>query len=223
MSEALVAVRGKAVLAVEPEIATVIVTVESQDKDRTRVLMSLDAQHRGLLALCGEYEAAIESVESSRVHVAPQFKDERTRGKVTGHIARRTVTVRVSDFAVLGDLLGRVAVGAVREMDGPFWSLQPDSPTILEARTQAVHDAVRRARAYAAALGGTIAEVLEIADVGLGGGAERYDRAAGAALRGKAARASDPIEFDVTPVAQTVRAAVEARFTMTAPDLSIVP
>ena len=54
MSEALVAVRGEAVLEVEPEIAKVIVTVESQDKDRGRALASLDARHRRLLDLAGE-------------------------------------------------------------------------------------------------------------------------------------------------------------------------
>jgi uncharacterized protein YggE len=223
MSEALVAVRGEAVLEVEPEIAMVIVTVESQDKDRGRAIASLDARHRSVLDLAGEYQSAIESVESSRIHVAPQFKDERTRGKVTGHLARRTVTIRVSDFSVLGDLIGRTAADAVRELDGPFWSLRPDSPKILEARTQAVHDAVHRARAYAGALGGTITDVREIADIGLGGGSEPYRRHVGAAaVMGSSAGASESLEFDVTPVAQTVRASVEARFMMSAPDLSII-
>jgi uncharacterized protein YggE len=219
----LVAVRGESVLEVEPELAMVIVTVESQDKDRGRAIAALDARHRSLLALAGEYQSAVDAVESSRVHVAPQFKDERTRGRVTGHLARRTVTIRVSDFAVLGDLLGRAAADAVRELDGPFWSLRPDSPTILEARTQAVHDAVRRARAYAGAVGGQITEVREIADIGLGGGSESLHRNIGAApARAMSAGAAEPVDFDVTPVAQTVRASVEARFTMSGTDLSVV-
>jgi uncharacterized protein YggE len=221
MSDALVAVRGEVVLEVEPEIATVIVTVESQDKDRARALASLDAQHRSLLALVSENQAAMESVDSSRVHVSPQFKDERTRGKITGHLARRTVTFRVKDFSVLGDLLGRAAADEVRELDGPFWSLRSGSPAILQARTQAVHDAVHRARAYAAALGGTITDVREIADIGLGGNGNGFGGPVRAA-RFTGASMPEPAEFDVTPVAQTVRAAVEARFTMTAPDLSIV-
>lgn len=222
MSEALVAVRGETLLEVDPEIATVIVTVESQDKDRGRALASLDGQHRSVLALVEKYRSAVESTDSSRIHVEPQFKDDRTRGKVTGHLVRRTVTIRVTDFSVLGDVLGRLAADAVRELDGPFWALRPGSPTILEARTRAVHDAVSRARAYATALGGSITAVREIADIGLGGRGDLTGQPiAGRAMR-HSGMAAEPVEFDVTPVPQTIRASVEARFTMTGADLSSV-
>jgi uncharacterized protein YggE len=222
MSDALVAVRGEAVLDVEPELATVIVTVESQDKDRTRALASLDALHRGLLAVCEEHRAAIETVDSSGVHVQPQFKDERTRGKVTGHLALRSVTVQVTEFSALGELLGRVAADAAFRVDGPYWSLRPDSPVILRARTDAVHDAVRRAREYAKALGGTISELREISDIGLGGaGAFAMPSPAAGMVHG--VRSMESVEFDVTPVSQTVHGLVEARFTMTGAVLSVVP
>jgi uncharacterized protein YggE len=222
MSDALVAVRGEAVLDVEPEIATVIVTVESQDKDRARALASLDSRHRGLLAVLEEYRAATETVDSGGVHVQPQFKDERTRGKITGHLAMRSVTVQITEFSVLGELLGRVVADAAFRVDGPYWSLQPDSPVILRARTDAVHDAVRRAREYAKALGGTITEVREVSDIGLGG-AGAFPMATPAAGMMHGTRSMESVEFDVTPVSQTVHGLVEARFTMTGADLSVVP
>jgi uncharacterized protein YggE len=222
MSDVLVAVRGEAMLDVEPEIATVIVKVESQDKDRVRALAALDSRHRGLLAGCEEYRAAIEAVDSGGVHVQPQFKDERIRGKVTGHLAMRSVTLRVTEFSVLGELLGRVAGDEAHRVDGPYWSLRPDSPVILRARTDAVHDAVRRAREYARAIGGTITGVREIADIGLGGaGAFAMPAPTAGIVHG--ARSMELVEFDVTPVPQTVHGVVEARFTMTGADLSVVP
>jgi uncharacterized protein YggE len=223
MSETLVAVRGESVLEVEPEIATVMVTVDSQDKDRARALSSLDIRHRALLALLHEYEAATEAVTSGGVHVQPQFKDERTREKITGHLAARGVTVRITEFSVLGELLGRAAAVAAHRVDGPFWSLRDDSPVILQARTHAIHDAVQRARQYATALGGTITELREIADIGLGGGGERFGVPMAAGGISHAGRAAEPIEFDVTPAAQTVVGSVEARFTMAGADLAVVP
>jgi uncharacterized protein YggE len=222
MSDVLVAVRGEAVLDVDPEIATVIVTVESQDKDRARALAALDSRHRGLLAVLEGYRAAIETVDSGGVHAQPQFKDERTRGKITGHLAMRSVTVQVTEFSVLGELLGRVAADEAHRVDGPYWSLRPDSSVILRARTDAVHDAVRRAREYAKALGGTISEVREVSDIGLGG-AGAFPMAAPAAGMMHGTRSMESVEFDVTPVSQTVHGLVEARFTMTGADLSVVP
>jgi uncharacterized protein YggE len=101
---------------------------------------------------------------------------------------------------------------------GPFWTLRPLSPHFHAARLEAVQDAVRRAKDYAAAVGSELIALLEMADEGLlggGGSAGSWAPMSGRARGG----GGDPVELDFTPEPQTVRGSVEMKFSMTRPEL----
>jgi uncharacterized protein YggE len=102
----------------------------------------------------------------------------------------------------------------------------PDSPVQRNARIDATHDAVRRARDYAHALGSELTELVELADARLlsasNGPGQPMVMAAGGAPRGRQAPALEEFTFDIVPARQTVRATVEARFRITSPDLTTV-
>jgi uncharacterized protein YggE len=98
-----------------------------------------------------------------------------------------------------------------------------------QARIAAVSDAVRRARDYADAVGSELAGLVELADAHLlsesrAPGEPRALAAPSPRLpqRPRAVAAEEPV-FDLTPVRQVIRAVVEARFTITHPDLRRVP
>ena len=214
-----IAVRGSWTAQLPPELARVHVSIGARSADRTQALGYLTSRLGEARALLVGYGDAVESVDTGPLWVRPQFKDSsRPRERVSGYLAGSAVTATVVDFAVLGDLVLRLADRELVSLTGPFWELRPDSDAYRQARTEAVRDARRRAEEYAAAAGARLTGLVEIADLGLS--AHESFPAAPAAMFSRAARDSvaDEISFDVEPVPQTVSATVEARFTCSQPE-----
>ena len=214
-----IAVRGSWTAQVPPELARVHVSVGARSADRSQALGYLTSRLGEARALLGGYGEAVESVDTGALWVHPQFKDGgRPRERVSGYLAGAIVTATVVDFAVLGDLVLRLADRELVSLQGPYWELRPDSAEHRRARTEAVRDARRRAEEYAEAAGCRLTGLVELSDVGLS--AHDGFAAPAAAMFSRAARDSvaDEVSFDVEPVPQTVAATVEARFTATQPD-----
>jgi uncharacterized protein YggE len=217
-----VVVRGSWTTEVPPELARVGVSVGARSGDRAQALRDLTRRLDEIRAALGGYGEAVETVDTGALWVRPQVKDgDRPRERVTGYLAGVQVTVTVVEFAVLGDLLLRLADREMVALDGPFWSLRRDSGAHRLTRIEAVRDARRRAEEYAAAAGSRLTGLVEIADVGLSADMGPAPMAAGvsAALFGarQAGSVADETTFDVEPVPQTVSASVEARFTLAQP------
>jgi uncharacterized protein len=220
-SQPVISVRGEAGLEVEPEIALLGVTVMAQDKDRRRALELLAGRTRTVADLIKGYGDAVEKLESGPARVHPAFKEGKGRERVTGYVARTGFSVTVGDFTVLGELVPKLASEEMVEVTGPAWRLRLGSQVYREARLAAARDATQRAREYAEAFGGTVTGLVEAADTGLLGADRDATQKAPASRRlaPLAGGMEEPElpEFDFEPAKQTVRAQVEARFTMTAP------
>lgn len=216
-------VRGETVLEVEPELATLDVSVAAQGKDREQTLASLDRRSSAVVALLTSFGEAVDRVETAAVRIGPEFKDGKPRERVVGYHGYLRHTVDVVDFTRLGDLVARLAEQELVEVYGPRWSLRRTSPVYREARVAAARDAVTRASEYAGALGSRVTGLVELADTGLlteattsyGGVPEAAFAMAPSAMR--AGAAPQPVTLDLEPVHQVVRASVEARFTIEAP------
>ena len=218
----VISVRGEASLEVEPEIAVVSVTVQARDRDRETVLRRLADRNREITGLIKGYGEAVEKLESGPVSVRPELKEKRAGERVAGYLGQASTQVTIRDFTVLGELIVSLADAELVTVDGFWWALRPYSPAYREARLAAAHDATARAREYAEAFGGSLADLLEAADAGLLTAHARQDRWQFSGARGAAGRASGkaesaPPELDLEPARQTVSAQVEARFTMTRP------
>ncbi len=218
----LLAVRGRATLEVEPELATVAVVVTARDKHRDPVMRGLDERSRAVAALVEPLGAAVDRFETDAVRVNPQFASGKPREKVAGYEGSVRATVVLADFAPLGELVAALAAVELATVMGPWWSLRPDSAVHRQVRVAAVHDALTRAREYAGALGAQVTELVELADDDLLSEASPVPMAPAPAMqtfRGAEA-APETITFDVVPARQVVGASVEARFRMSAPDLT---
>ncbi|SRR6266516_1644731 len=211
-----ISVRGEVTLEVDPEIAVVSIAVMARDKDRRRALDLLAKRNAAVLAMARALGDAVEKVESGAASVHPELKDG-TKERVTGYVARGNVTVTISDFTVLSDMVTGLAGEEMVAVTGPWWRLRSDSPVHRRARVSAARDALQRAREYADAFGARVTELVHLADPGLltEAGQPRIVHARAAAFATSAV--GDELEFE--PVKQTVRAEVDARFLMTAPTL----
>ncbi|MEW1752194.1 SIMPL domain-containing protein [Streptomyces angustmyceticus] len=213
------AVRGEARLDVDPEIARIAVTVTARGTDRAAALADLTRRNEAALTLIKSHGDAVEKLETGSFSLTPQLTDKGRHERIRAYHGRVTHTATLNDFTTLGELTTRLADLDLTRVDGPWWDLRPDSPAHRAARTQAVREAVQRAREYAEALGARLDALLEIADLGAEGAAPP----AGHAVRsfagyGGAAQESAPA-LDLEPQRQTVHAHVNARFTMTRPAL----
>lgn len=210
-----VVVRGEATLLVEPELADVGVTIRVRARDRQTALERCSARQRDVAAVVADAGDAVEVVETTGISVHLEVRDRRAPGEPVASLHTRLTLGRLD---AVGDLV--VALGRLDdvEVSGPSWGLRPDSPAAERARLDAVGDAVRRARQYAAAVGAELTGLLEISDVGLSGGTFRV---AGAMAAMGTFESGEPT-FDLAPARQEVHGAVEMRFAMSEPDREVL-
>lgn len=215
----VVAVRGEAVLEVEPEVARLDVRTVARDTDRKKTLRLLNDAAGEVDKVVQAFHDAIESVEATSVRVSPQLKTGRGSERVTGYVGAAQRVVTVTAFDRLGELVAQLARLDLAEVSGPWWSLRPISPAHRQARLQAVADARRRAGDYADALGARVEGLVELADTGLlADRVANLSQATPARAFTMAASAPEEFTFDLTPARQIVNAAVEARFRISTPD-----
>lgn len=209
----IVVVRGEAFREVPPETARFTVTVSARDRDRVVVLNRLAERVAAVRDLIDAHGAAVERRETGQLWVRPEVRGSAER--VAAYSGSATTTVTVVDFAVLGELMLRLAGQERTDVSGPWWQLRPGSPVHREARQAAVADAVRRAREYAAALGAEVTALRRLSD---SGPADRPMMA----LASYGGAPGHPPELALDPQPQTVHAVVEAQFTITPARLDAV-
>ncbi|MFF2776207.1 SIMPL domain-containing protein [Streptomyces sp. NPDC058052] len=215
-----VTVRGEGRLEVEPELARFWLTVSARGGDRSAVLADLTRRNTEVLGLLRARGTAVGKVETGGFSIAPE-PSRRGRGEqVRAYRGRVRIGVELTDLTVLGELVPELADREQTEVDGPWWELRPDSEAYAQARRLAVAEAVRRARAYAEALGTSLGSLLELSDAGLPEpGMPRGGGFAPMAVGYAAEEAGGAPVLDLEPQRRTVTAEVVARFTMLPPAL----
>ncbi|MEW2073365.1 SIMPL domain-containing protein [Streptomyces sp. NPDC012403] len=208
------AVRGEAHLETAPDLARIAVTLTARGRDRRATLDDLTRRNTAALDLLKSCGDAVEHLETGALTVTPELTAHGRGERVRAHRGTVRLTAGLGDFTALGALVTRLADLDLTRVDGPWWTLRPDSPAHREARQQAVRDAVRRAREYAEALGTTLAALIELTDTRTE--PEPFARSRSMAF---AAATEDAPPLDLEPQRQHVHAEVSARFTLQPPRL----
>ncbi len=216
-----VAVRGEARLEVDPEIARLGISVSARGTDRHQALHDLTRRNQHVLDLLASYGPAVEKTETGTFTLTPQLTEKGRNERVRAYHGHVHITATLADFTALGELATRLAELDLTRVDGPWWSLRPDSPAHRAARQQAVREAVQRAREYAAALGADLVALVELADTGAENALPGLPPDPGGIMRsaGYGGGPAPAPALDLEPQRQTVCAHVNARFTMTPPAL----
>lgn len=215
-----IAVRGEARLEVDPETARIHITVTARGKDRRAALDDLTRRNTTALDLIKTYGEAVERLETGAFSLTPELKEKGRGERIHAYHGRVHITAELTDFTALGELTTRLADLDLTSVDGPWWSLRPDSPAHKRARQKAVKEAVQRAREYAEALGTTLAALVELADIGAEAPQPVRPATPGGAMRARTAMgAEDTAALDLEPQRQHLYAQVNARFTMLPPRL----
>ncbi|MFD3552825.1 SIMPL domain-containing protein [Streptomyces goshikiensis] len=216
-----VAVRGEARIEVDPEIARIGITVSARGTDRRTALEDLTRRNNSVLELIKSYGEPVEKLETGAFSITPELTRHGRGERIRAYHGRVHITAELNDFTALGELTTRLADLELTQVDGPWWALRPTSPAHGQARRQAVLEAVQRAREYAEALGARLAALVELADLGAENAAP-FAQATPGSMRTMAFSTAEDAgapPLDLEPQRQTVYAQVNARFTMTPPEL----
>ncbi|GHE67266.1 SIMPL domain-containing protein [Streptomyces capitiformicae] len=214
-----VAVRGEAHLEVDPDLARIGITVTARGTDRGDTLSDLTRRNTAALDLVRSYGDVVERLETGTLAITPQLTERGRRERVRAYYGHVRTTAELTDFTALGELTTRLAQLDLTSVDGPWWALRPDSPAHRAAHRTAVHDAVRRARAYAEALDATLVALVELSDSSLNAPVSADYGPYGAVSAEGLDGAEPPDAMHLQPARQIVTAQVEAHFVMTPPRL----
>lgn len=221
---AVISVRGEAAMIVDPEVADLTLVVEAHARERREAFERLVKRNDEMLALLRSYGDSVEQIESTGVAVAPELRRGRDE-KIRSYSGTVRIRVAVADLSVLGELVGRAVDLEAVTIFGPVWRLRADSPVYRRARSEAVGEALTRARDYAEALGCRVTGLIELADAGMVSAPGASQVAPHLALRAVHHQgpngSAEPSVLDLEPRQQDVRATVEARFHCTAPEFPI--
>jgi uncharacterized protein len=216
-----IAVRGEAHLETDPELGRLQLTVGARGSGRRETLDDLTRRNAEALDLVRSYGDAVERLETGAFSVSPELAKHGRSERVRAYHGQVRITVELTDFTALGELVTRLGDLELAQVYGPLWALRRDSAVYREARQQAVRAAVQRAREYAEALGTTLAALVEVADIGAEQPVSFRGAPAPGGARGFAGSGSpEPAApLAVEPQRQHVHAQVTARFTMHPPQL----
>lgn len=217
----LITVRGEASAEADPELAQLTVVLRADGADRQDVLRRIAERDRGCAGLIGGYGAAIERCETSPLTVHPNVREGFDGDRTGPYLGTLTLTITVADFAVLGELVVRLAGLGHEEIHGPRWMLPPASGVHRRTRQAAARDAVARGREYAEALGCRLVRLVEFTDTELTttpiSCLSYLDTESLAEEDMFQTYAALPL-ICIVPERQCVHAQVTARFATTAPD-----
>lgn len=171
------AVHGEAHLDVDPELARITITITARGTNRRTTLDDLTHRNTHIITLVKSYGDAVEKLETSAFSLSPELTKHGRGERVKTYRGTACTSAELTDFTALGELTTRLADLDLTRVDGPWWSLRPNSPAHSEVRRRAVHQAVARAREYADALGTTLAALVELSDPGAENTAPAYEQA----------------------------------------------
>jgi uncharacterized protein YggE len=213
----IIAVPGIGTVEADPERAAATVAVEAGSADRGDAVRRLEQRRAAVQAVLDEYGEALERVTGGGVHVDAEYELRRGSEKIRGWAGHCRWTLSFRRLDAVGDVLARLLQEELSEIDGPWWSLRPDSAAYREARVLAVADARQRAEEYAAALGVRLTGLVELVDEQ----ADRPGRHVALAAMGRRSgwnEGDEPLVLDLTPERQQAQVVITARFSTTQPD-----
>lgn len=206
---ATVTVMGTAARRVEPDEATLAVTLEALSSDPGSALADVSRRSEALGALLDELAIAAADRSTTRVSVQEEVDHVHGERRSRGHRAVATVSVRVTDSKPLGALLTRTTSELGARVDGPHWRIAEDNPAHLQAARDAAAASRRRAQAYAEGVGARLGRVIALSEPATS--VVRPTRLSNAAIA-MAAPAGPPMPVEAGE--QQVVAVVEATFAL---------
>ena len=169
--ERTIAVTGQGEVSVHPDMATVIIGVQTESEVAAEALDAASAATAAILATLDVEGIAPEDIRSGAIRLNPRYSQSAFSSgtEITGYQAVNSVEVIVNDLDRLGGLLAAVVGDGANRLDGVQFGLQDPTEATDEARRRAVAEGARLADLYAQAAGVSVGTLLSLSEMGSGG------------------------------------------------------
>jgi uncharacterized protein YggE len=195
-----ITVSASGTVSVEPDQARITSGVTADGASAREALTSNTAAMQKVIAALKEAGIDPKDIQTASFRVEPRYTRpiEGQAPKIDGYSVTNEVHVLVHDLDKLGDILDRLVTAGANQSAGLNFGVSKAETLLDEARQQAVANALRRAKLYAAAAGAEVGEVLTIVE---GGGEPPRPMLMARAMKAEAVpieRGTETLEANVT-------------------------
>ena len=161
-------------VAAEPDMARITSGVTSEAETAQEALSLNSQAMKGVIAGLKAAGIAPKDIQTSSFRIDPRY----TRAKegqtsvIDGYRVTNQIQITARDMDRLGEVLDQLVKLGANQMAGLTFEVSKAESLRDEARKEAVANALRRAKLYAAAAGAEVGEVLSISE-GIEGGRPR--------------------------------------------------
>jgi len=202
-----VMVTGNAIVQVQPDTATITISVVTQAR------AALDAQQQNanksdavVRALKSAVGAGAE-IKTSGYSLQPQrVYKENQPPTISGYEARNSATVVLADLTKVGAVIDAASQAGANDVSGISFTLRKDRPAHDQALAEATREAMSKAQVIARALGGRVVRIVEVQEEGFQPPRPGY---AEAGLMRAQAAASTPVEVGTLDITSRVQLVAE--------------
>ena len=156
-----VTVAGEATSRVEPDTATLTISVVTQSGQAVTAQQE-NARKSKAVADAVKAKAAAAEIKTSDYTLQPQYdyRDNKLP-KIIGYNARNSVIVTMTDLQGVGAVIDAASQAGANSIDGISFTLKETSPARGQALADATQQAMNKANSIAQALGGRVSRVVE--------------------------------------------------------------
>ncbi len=195
-----ITVSASGTVSVEPDQARITSGVTADGASAREALTNNTAAMQKVIAGLKESGIDPKDIQTASFRVEPRYTRpiEGQAAKIDGYSVTNEVQVLVRDLDKLGDILDRLVTAGANQTAGLNFEVSKAETLLDEARQQAVANALRRAKLYAAAAGAEVGEVLTIVE---GGGEPPRPMVMARAMKAEAVpieRGTETLEANVT-------------------------
>jgi uncharacterized protein len=158
---------GHATIEVVPDVVSVQVGITNRAPTPTAALDQNSAIARKIIDFSKKFGVADQDIRTDSINLAPAFRTVRdangtTRQEPDGYSASNMVRIRLTDISRLGTFMRQALDQGATNISGVHFGLLNSEKVVDEARTKAVEDAVRQAKALAEAAKVKLGPIQEI-------------------------------------------------------------
>ena len=163
-------VTGEGIVDVTPDIAILTVGVEAQESTVARARGEAAGAMERLFQALKARGVADRDIRTSQFSIAPEYRyDDRQRQQVlVGYRAQNLVTIKLRNLKDAGPIIddAAAAAGELARVKGISFTLENPAPQRDQARSEAVRQALAKARQMATDAGITLGKVLFLSEAG---------------------------------------------------------
>lgn len=169
----VITVTGTGETSARPDIAMIDTGVVSEAKTAAEALAQNTKAMNALFKTLEEMKIAKDDIQTSEFSVSPVYTNPPVRPDGTqeapairGYQVSNAVSVRIRKLDTLGTALDKLVSTGSNRVSGISFGIDKPEPLLDEARGDAVKDAMRKAKLYAAAAGVTLGKIVSIDESG---------------------------------------------------------